>query len=95
MLDTRIYRQIASQLGAEGWVPTQAFFMSPLYPYLMAATGAADGGPARGATSVRKKRRRRERGRQKKRRPGRLSGIEAASFCPPEGEHVPRRKVWR
>lgn len=36
MVDSRIYRQLAEQLPQQGWLPAEGFYMSPLYPYLLA-----------------------------------------------------------
>jgi hypothetical protein len=45
MVDTQIYLQLAQRLPAHGWLPEQGFYMSPLYPYLLAVLRVEAGNP--------------------------------------------------
>lgn len=46
VLDSREYLGISGELAANGFVPSQPFFLSPLYPYFLAVLSFVDGGIA-------------------------------------------------
>src|ERR1700722_2542755 len=43
VMDAQHYDELARQILDDGWVPRQAFYQAPLYPYLLAAVYAGSG----------------------------------------------------